>query len=150
MSQTVDHMTSKHTKIEVSPDNAGPWADISGGTTAGNPSGGDHKTGEKNTFGSSVPITGIGKRNAVTVALTTVYTATASEAYDVLHGYFETQAVCWLRISPDGAGAPAVYFKGRGHISACPGPSPDADSGDILVAEATWFGNELEWQGGAT
>lgn len=149
MSATDGQMTSKHGVVEISPDNAGPWTDISSAVSGVSQSGGDHKTGEQNVLGSPTPVTGIGAKNAVTLTITTVYTEDSAEAFALLQGYFEDQTTMWIRVTPDGNVA-NYRFKGSGKVSACPMPSIDAGAGDILVADVTWFGNEMEWQGSST
>lgn len=149
MAQTTGHMTSKHAEVEISPDNAGPWTDISGSVATWSTSGGGHRMGDTNTFGDHIPVSGIGKREAVDLTLSLIYTETASEAYDLLYGYFESQDPVWVRITPDSATA-NYRFKGRFHVARIPPPDGDANAGDILTADAELHGNQLEWQGTAT
>lgn len=145
MAVTQAQMTSKHSTLEIAADEDGPWTDLPNVTNF-EPDGGAHMTGSANVFGRSVPLTGIGNKEPVTANITVVYSEVASEDYDLLEAYFESQANIWLRYRPGGTSPGIWQFVGRGYITNQPVPPADAGSGDLLAAQFAWFGNELERQ----
>lgn len=157
MAQTNEHMTSKHSTLEISADDTwvyddvATWTDISGSANSVEPGGGASMTGSAHSLGNfHLPLIGIGKREAAEVTVKVVYTENAAEATALLDGYAEAQTLVWLRHRPRGSAAGAWEWVGRGYITERAKPATDAESADILLVEFPWFGREWDVKGQAT
>ena len=142
MTQTEGQMTSKHTTLEVSTDNAN-WTDISCSSNSFDPSGGEHMFGSTHVFCGHNPLIGLGKKEVVEATVRIVYTEEESEAADLIDGFVTNQTPVWIRHRPKGAVAGAWEFVGKGYFLTPINPSTDATSADILTKEVRWVGSEL-------
>lgn len=157
MPQTNEHMTSKHSTLEISADDTwvyddvANWVDISGSVNSVEPSGGESMTGAAHSLGDfHLPLVGIGKREPAELTVKAIYTENAAEATALLDGYAEAQTLVWLRHRPRGAVAGAWQWAGRGYITRRAQVTTDAESADILLCEFPWFGREWDLHGAET
>lgn len=149
MARTLDQMTSKHSTLEIAADEDGPWTSLDLATISFSADGGEHGTGVVNIFGATIPLVALGNKSEVTATIAVVYTETASEPYDLLEAYFESQALIFVRSRPAGSSG-TWQFVGSGFVLNQPVPEQDATSPDILRAEFNLILSELERQDQST
>ena len=104
MAQTVGHMTSKHSTVEVAA-NCVDYTDVSGSTNKFDPTGGEHEVGTSYTFEGYSALLALGRLAPYTGTLTAIYTEVDGEAADLLQGFYENQTRICVRHRPAGAGA---------------------------------------------
>ena len=142
MVQTIGHMTSKHSTLEVSKDGVN-YTDLGNSTNSFAPAGGSHGVGSTHTFTGTTPVVGLGRKEPITATIRMVYTEVDGEAADLFDGFFNNQDEIWVRYRPKGAAVGSWEFVGRGYCPDPIVPASDATSSDIIVKEVTWFGTEL-------
>ena len=149
MARTRGQMTSKHSTIEVAADEDGPWTSLDMAAISFSADGGAHQSGTVNIFGSTIPLVALANKEAVTATIGVVYTEVASESYDLLEAYFESQNEIFVRSRPEGASGD-WQFVGSGFVLNQPVPEQDATSADILRADFELILAELERQDQST
>lgn len=137
MAQTTGAMSWVDSYVEYSLDGAA-WVDVSGFSNAIEVSGGDRATGETFTSDGDTPIITAGKRGALTVTLSAVYTEGDSDVWNTAHEQYDTDAggAFYLRWSPAGSDSGnRQYATSAGEIINPMFPQGAADSPDALMAE---------------
>lgn len=136
MAQTTAAVDRASFKVETST-NGSSWTDISGQAATVSVSGGDQLIGSQNTADGNAPVVvGSTKTQAFTVTVSTVYTETASEAFELVEArFFASTKTIYVRWSPRGGANGEKQFtctNNAGTAFACPIQSvslPDLDAG---------------------
>ena len=149
MAQTVGHMTSKHSTVEVAADCVN-YTDISGSSNKFDPTGGEHEVGSTYTFEAYQAVVALGRIGLYTGTLTAIYTEVDGEAADLLMGFYENQTRICVRHRPAGAGAGNWEWIFSIYITGPVVPMTDATSGDIVIKDVPWTGTLLSWGPQAT
>lgn len=139
MAQTTDGISFVDAQVEYSTDGVA-FADISGFANTVDVSGGDRSAGEVYTADGDLPILTFGKLAPVDITYTSVFTEGATEPFERLRGYHQTEngAQVVFRFAPQGgAGTGQLTLTGTGKITAMPYVSGDSESPDALKFSAT-------------
>lgn len=147
--QTIGHMTSKHSTIEVAVDCLN-YTDISGSSNKFDPTGGEHEEGITYTFEGVQALIALGRIGPFTGTLTAIYTEVENEAADLLMGFYENQTRICIRHRPDGPGAGKWEFVYSVFIKGPINPMTDATSSDIVIKDIPWTGTMESWGRQAT
>lgn len=143
MTQTTGQITGADNVVQMSTDGTN-WTDYSGSANSVEPSGGERKKGGTHTFTGDTPIVSVGKRAEVSVKLRIIYTETAGEIAEALVNYYEDKTPVYLRYRPKGSLATYWQFTGGpGYITTMVAPKLEADNGNPVTVDCTWFGPSL-------
>jgi hypothetical protein len=112
------------------------WVDASGYSNAVSISDGGRETGEVFTFDGDTPILKAGKRAALTITVTGVYTETAAHLFTVANTAYTAGSALYVRWSPGGGDSGDVgYTSSAGIVTNAIYPSGEADSADAILFE---------------
>jgi len=136
MAQTSDGMSMANAKIEISED-GNTWTDISGFANSISPDGGELQTGEAYTFDGENAIITTGKKEPLDITFSIVYTEGATDAADVIRGYYDNKTNCYIRWSPAGGNSGDKQFTAQGYIVNPVLPGGEAGSADPVLIEIT-------------
>lgn len=135
MTQTTAAMSAKDLFVGFSA-NGSSWVDASGYATAVEVSDGDRNTGEIFTFDGDIPILTAGKRAALTITVTGVYTETAAHLFTVANTAYTAGSAFYVRWSPGGGDSGDVgYTSSPGIVTNCIYPNGEAESADAILFE---------------
>lgn len=123
--------------IEFSTDGS-TWNNVSGVANSVESDGSERTTGEVYTADGDTAITGIGKLQPAEVDMNIVYSEATTEGYILLEGLHKNATACKVRWAPKGATTGNYrYTSATGHITKCPPPSGDVESGDPILVTVT-------------
>lgn len=143
MAQTTTQISVAKARVMVST-NGSSWTSLGPTAISGSLSGGDQHTGQVNTIDGDAPVvTGSNKHGAYTVEVRSIWTPTASEAWDIIRTRWEgaeTKTI-YFRYSPEGGGVGHLLYtatRDDGTAFACPiinclPPNWDAGSGEAAI-----------------
>lgn len=138
MAQTTAQLSAVDAKVEVST-NGSTWVDISGSANKVDAGTQERSVGQAFTFDGDGALLTYGKRQPIEVAVTCIYTETAStEAFEVVRALFETEngAAIYLRWQPVGTGTgKAIYSTGSAKLKSFQYPPIEAESADPVLFE---------------
>lgn len=138
MPQTTGGMSFVDARAEVSVNAGANYTDISGHMSTLGVEGGERNFGTRFTADGDLPIVGIGKRQLTNVKVSSVYTETAGEIFELLMNAYENKTKMRLRWAPKGFIVGAfVYTTSDGYIITQPYPGGDVAPGDIIMNEWT-------------
>lgn len=152
MAQTTSGIPMSNFKAEVSLDNV-TWIDISGVGVSVKVSGGEQQTGSQFTANGNAPaVVNSNKTDAVTIAVSQLYTETAGEGYmTVYNRYAGADKRIYFRYSPSGGLSGQKRFVAANAadqpflcpIQTCLPPETDAGSGDPMMGGFTLIAPKL-------
>lgn len=138
MAQNTGAISGKDVKVEVSIDSGSNYTDISGSFTKIGISGGERKTGEKNTADGDTPIVTAGKRASLDVTVDIVYSEATGDPTSIVRSAYENVTPIIVRWSPKGGTSTNMrYTTNAGVITSQPYPAVDAESGDPMAISFT-------------
>jgi len=137
MAQATGGMSWNDSQVEYSL-NGSTWTDISGWENTLAVAGGDRAIGEFFTSDGDTPIITAGKRSALRVTVSVLYTEGTGDPFEAVRTEFQTAGgdPFYIRWSPGGGDSGDSRFAtGAGEIESLAWPQGDAASGDALAIE---------------
>jgi hypothetical protein len=136
MAQTNNGMSFIDASLEISIDGGATWVNASGHATKVDVSGGDREIGETATLDGDIMIVTVGKRAALEITVSTVYTEVAGEPSEVIRAAYEGHTQTKVRWSPKGGqSGEFMYTSDAGYIGSYGYPAGEAKSGDAILNE---------------
>lgn len=140
MSQVAGIDSARNGKLEVST-NGSSWTDISGMANTLVPSGGEYATAETYTMDGLDPATTIGKRTALVLTCTAVFTEGAGEVFAIVQAVYDAGSDLYVRWSPRGGQTGEKLFTtGAGKVVSINWPGIDAASAESIKTGFVWRG----------
>lgn len=125
-------------KVEIQPDCAGAWTDVSGNGAAVSWDGGEVKYGVQHTFDGDVPKLASGKPGEVTITFRACYSEAAGEVTELVRTIYEAgcdRDLCF-RWTPLGATVGnKQYTTVSGFLITPTWPQGDAENADTTMIE---------------
>jgi hypothetical protein len=129
MAQTTTAMSSVNAAVEISI-NGTTWIDLSGSSTSVAPGSQPRMTGETHTLEGDLAVITSGKREPMDIAVSSLYTETEGETFEVLRPLHQNGTRVYFRYSPLGSGA-----TGRAVYTAT---NDDGTPGACIISELDW------------
>lgn len=136
MAQTTGGVAGAAAQVEMST-NGSSWTDISGFANAVEVDGGERQIGSIFTFDGDTPLLTSGKREALGLKTSIVYTEGGSEAFETYRQAYENNTRFYLRWTPAGNTAGKFQFiSSAGFAKTPPYPAVKADEAEALLFDA--------------
>lgn len=132
MAQTTGAVSAKDAVVEYST-NGSSWTAISGFVGKVDVSAGDRDSAETPTFDGDTPIVTIGKRKALKVSVTGVYTEGGSDIQEIARAAHQNGTNLYIRYSPKAASTGNFrYTTSAGFVTGALFPSIDGGSANAV------------------
>jgi hypothetical protein len=140
-----DIITYDDCKVDISADGGANWVPISDYTASVTVEGGERDVAEAHVFGVDAPRTAVGKMASCRVTIRVAYTEGASEPFAVIEDALVDKEPLMVRFSPLGGAVGEMCWTSDTdcYVTDCPPPQGDADSGEIVFCEATFYTQAL-------
>jgi hypothetical protein len=133
-----DIITYDDCKVEIF--HTGTFNDVSGWTASVTVEGRNREVAEAGVFGVTAKRTAVGKISAARVTIRFAYTEGATDPFTKIRAAYLAKTPMQIRFYPAGAGKTAWTSDAtKTFVLSCPPPQGDADSGEIVFCEATFY-----------